>query len=222
MRALILLIATASLASAQTPVPGPTAPKAPGKGGGEFRVGGFMITADRSYEFRNAVTTGAGTIQGIDVLLRARGIGLQVKSLTGEFESQPHVTSADARVLLFPPVFSVMGGIGKRALWSDVNADRPNLFDIALAGVSSTVTIGGTGIRTNITAAMYVPMGESKDKIEKGLEGEASIIYRLPFVPLFVQAGYRTEVFTSKAGTSTLPEEVRGLKVGGGLQIGGR
>jgi hypothetical protein len=100
-----------------------------------------------------------------------------------------------------------------------------------MAGVSSTITIGGTGLRTNFMAAMYIPAGQksggatasgSSAELDKGMEGEASLMYTVPKLPLFLQVGYRTEVFTSKAGTRTTPEEVRGLKVGGGLQLGGR
>lgn len=235
MRALAFVILLgASSAAAQAPVgTTPAAPSAPvvkGGRGGELRVGAFMINSERSMEFNNALTTKTAPIKGIDVLLRAKFIGLQFKSLTSEFEGQPNITSADARLLLFPRVFSIMIGAGRRALWSTLNATSPTQFDIGIAGVSSTVTIGGTGLRTNLSAAMYIPAGGKASTgpstggaaMDKGMEGEASLLYRLPKVPLFLQVGYRTEVFTSKSGARTTPEEVRGLKVGGGLQLGGR
>ena len=239
MRSLVIaaLVAGAATAGAQVPGTTPAAPTAPvvkGSGGGEFRVGGFMINSERSMEFNNAVTTKTAQMKGVDVLLRAKFIGLQIKSLTSEFEGQPNITSADARVLIFPRVFSVMIGAGRRALWSSLNATSPTQFDLGMAGISSTVAIGGTGLRTNFMAAMYIPAGQSTAsstgtgvsgggaELDKGMEGEASIIYSPPKIPLFVQIGYRTEVFTSKNGTRTTPEEVRGLKVGAGLQIGGR
>ena len=230
--ALVLLLG-ASVAGAQAPIGTPSAPVAPvvKKGGsGELRVSGFMINSERSLEFNNVITTKTAQIKGIDVLLRSKAIGLQFKSLSGLYEGQPNVTSADARILLFPPVFTIMLGAGRRALWSDLNATSPTQFDIGIAGVSSTVTIGGTGLRTNFSAAMYIPAGEKPSSgpatggasMDKGMEGEASLMYRLPRVPLFLQVGYRTEVFTSKSGARTTPEEVRGVKIGGGLQFGGR
>ena len=231
--ALVLLLG-ASSAIAQVPTGAPNAPVAPvvkAGGKGELRVSGFMINSERSLEFNDAITTKTAPMKGIDVLLRTKAIGLQFKSLTSEYEGQPNITSADARVLLFPPVFSVMVGAGRRALWSDLNATSPTQFDIGIAGVSSTVTIGGTGLRTNISAAMYIPAGKkanagpatgSASEVDKGMEGEASLLYRLPKVPLFLQVGYRTEVFTSKSGARTSPEEVRGVKIGGGLVLGGR
>lgn len=228
--ALVLLLG-ASVAGAQAPIGTPSAPVAPvpkSRGGGELRVGGFMINSERSMEFNNALTTKTAQIKGIDVLLRAKYIGLQIKSLSGLYEGQPNVTSADARILLFPRAFSIMVGAGRRALWSELNATSPTQFNLGMAGVSMTHTIGGTGLRTNLTAAMYIPAGAAGGsptagaELEKGMEGEASLLYTTPKLPFFVQVGYRTEVFTAKSGTRTTPEEVRGLKVGGGLQIGGR
>lgn len=230
--ALVLLLG-ASAAGAQAPIGMPAAPVAPAVKGGssaELRIGGFMINSERSMEFNNAVTTKTAPIKGLDVLARAKFIGLQFKSLTSEFEGQPNITSADLRLLLFPKQFSIMIGAGRRALWSSLNESSPTQFDLGMAGVSSTITIGGTGLRTNFMAAMYIPAGQksaatagvSSAELDKGMEGEASLMYTVPKLPLFLQVGYRTEVFTSKAGTRTTPEEVRGLKVGGGLQIGGR
>ena len=218
-----LAVAVATTAGAQAPA-GPVAPAAPkaASSRGELRISGFMINGDRSFDFANSVTTETGSITGVDVLLRAKAIGIGFRSMSGEYGTQPHVTSADARVYLFPPVFSIMVGAGRRALWSDLNATSPSQFDIGIAGVSSTVAIGGSGLRTNVAGAMYLPGGKSKDKIKSGMEGEASILYRFPVVPLFVQVGYRTELFTAKSGTRETPEEVRGIRIGGGLQLGGR
>ena len=225
MRAALIALVVATTAGAQiSPPPGPIAPAAPkaASSSGELRVSGFMINGDRSFEFANVVDTAKGSIKGIDVLLRSKAIGIGFRSLSGTYGKQPHVTSADARVYLFPPVFSVMVGAGRRALWSDLNATSPSQFDIGIVGVSSTVAIGGSGLRTNVAGAYYLPGGQSKDKVKSGMEGEASVLYRFPVVPLFVQVGYRTELFTAKAGTRETPEEVRGIRIGGGLQLGGR
>lgn len=188
----------------------------------ELRVGGIMISGERSYEFLSNVESATGSIKGVDFLLRGKAAGISFRSLTGTFGTQPHVTSADARLLLFPQVFSIMVGAGRRALWSDFNATSPTQFDVGIAGVSSTVRIGGSGLRTNVSAALYLPAGQTKDKIKSGMEGEASVLYAIPKLPVFVQLGYRTELFTAKGPNSETPEEVRGIRIGGGLQLGGR
>lgn len=227
----VLLLGAASVAGAQIPA-GPTAPAdaRAKRSSWEMRVGGFMLSGERSYEFFNNVESTTGTMQGVEVLLRTKAIGLSVRSLTSEFGTQPHVTSADARVVLFPPVFSIMVGAGRRALWSELNETAPTQFDIGIAGVSSTIPIGGSGLRTYISGAVFLPAGEAKDRVDKGMEGEAALLYTLPKVPLFLQVGYRTELFTSKGaptgpGTAQAdlrPEEIRGIRVGGGIQFGGR
>jgi hypothetical protein len=229
MRAFMIVLALGTAASlgAQVPAtptpatsPAPAGP--PKQGGGEFRVSGFVINGDRSFDFNNNVSNEAGSINGLEVVLRNRAIGLAFRSMSGTFGLQPHVTSADLKVLLFPRVFSIFAGAGRRALWSDINASTPSVFDLGLVGISSTATIGGTGLRTNVTGTYYLPQGESKDKIKSGMEGEASMMFKLPAVPFFLQLGYRTELFTSKNGSMETPEEVRGIRLGGGLQIGGR
>lgn len=226
MRAFVLALAlcVASPLSAQAPA-APAAPAAPkaARSRAELRVSGFMVSGERSFEFANAFSTETGSIKGVDFLLRGTAAGISFRSLTGTFGNQPHVTSADARLLLFPQIFSIMVGAGRRALWSDLNATSPSQFDMGIAGVSSTVAVGGSGLRTNISGAVYLPAGKTKGKIKGGMEGEASILYAFPKrIPLFIQLGYRTELFTAKAGTRETPEEVRGIKVGAGLQLGGR
>jgi hypothetical protein len=245
MRALVLLAAlgAASVAGAQTPAtpvpttqPATVAPKAPKSGGGEFRVGGFMVSGDRSYEFGgNPVNNNTGSMKGIDVVLRSKAIGLQFKSISGEFENQPSVANADLRLLLFPPVFTVMAGVGRRALWSSLNEANPTQYNLGIVGISSTAVIGGSGLRTNFQAAAYVAQkveastggssgggSAAQEEPSKGLEGEASVMWRLPKLPFYLQAGYRTEIFTAVSGTRSTPEEVRGMKIGGGMVFGGR
>lgn len=230
MIARVLALALLSIATelaAQAPVAPAPVIKKPGKG--EFRVGGFMVSGERNYDFYNSVTSDKGQIKGIEVMMRGTGAGLYVRSLSGTFGTQPKVISADARILFFPPVFTIYGGVGKRAL----SGIKDKVYDFAEAGISSTVSIGGTGLRTYISGGMLIApdkdagggAGAVKDP-SKGIEAEAALFFRPPGIPLFLMAGYRTETFTavSTSGTTTVktPEEVRGLRFGGGIQFGGR
>ena len=233
MRARVLCVAFLALAgnlgAQATMVPGtaviapPKAPKGPTKA--EFRVGGFMLSGERNYDFiTGGVQTATGSIKGVEVLLRAPGIGVFVRSLSGTFGTQPKIISADARLLLFPPVFTIFGGVGKRALSSPIST---KVYDVIMGGISSTVSIGGTGLRTHISGAFIVSPNKSATgaaavKPTNGIDAEAAIFYRFPGLPLFMSVGYRTEVFNAKSGTILAPEEVRGLRVGAGFQFGGR
>jgi len=239
MRARVLcgaFVALAANLAAQAPVTAPaaapaTAPSAPaGPNRAEFRVGGFMLSGERSYDYIGPKPAPAtGSTRGIDVLLRASGIGVSVRSMSGTYgDGKLKIVSADARLLLFPPVFTIFGGYGKRALCGV--SCRTNT--IIMGGVSSTVSIGGSGLRTFISGAMLIaPELKSvagtttgASAAGSGIEAEAAILYRFPGAPLFVSLGYRTETFNIKATTSApqAPEEVRGLRFGGGIQFGGR
>ena len=185
-----------------------------------------MISGERSYDFSNTVQTATGQIRGVEMLLRGSGAGIYVRSLSGTFGAG-QVISADARILLFPPVFTVFVGAGKRVAGQlQLN---PTVFYVGMAGISSTVNIGGTGLRTFVSGAVLIAPNKSVsgssaaavDNMGTGLEGEAAVLYRIPRVPIFVQIGYRTEVFMWKVGTMEYPEEVRGIRVGGGIQFGG-
>jgi hypothetical protein len=194
---------------------------APGVGN-ELRVGGYYMNGERNSFFNKATTTAPGNMQGVEVLMRASAIGLSVRSLSGTFTGSSNVVSADADLLVGPPVFSAIAGYSKRAVEGNLGNVVYTFFR---AGASMTWLIGGTGLRSNIGGAYFIPAGSSgrgTADMDKGLEGEASLIYSFGFAPLYVQFGYRTETFTPKSTTSPAPEEVRGLRLGGGLQFGGK
>jgi hypothetical protein len=212
-----LLIALPAMASAQAAAD--TSIKAPSAKKWEIRLGGFMVNGERNAAFNNNVSTTTGSLKGVEALLRAPGIGIQVRSSESAFGSPPDVVNADVSLILGPPVFSVFVGGGKRAIYSTLGT---NAFTFARAGLQMTFGIGGTGLRGQFGGWAYVPGPEDKDRMEMGGEGEASILYSPPRVPLYLQIGYRTEVFKSKTPSTATPEEVRGLRLGAGIQFGGK
>jgi hypothetical protein len=225
-RVLFGLLTAASTLAAQAPATAPApAPAAKVKGPtkAEFRVGGFMVSGERNYEFLGSTGTATGQIKGVEVLMRAPGIGLYVRSLSGAFGTQPKVISADARVLLGRPGFTLYGGVGRRALSGVVD----KVYDFVAVGASSTISIGGSGVRTHIGGNIVLApdpdaAGAGVKKPSKGIDAEAALFYRLPKTPFFMTVGYRTEVFNAISGSNTSPEEVRGLRLGGGISFGGR
>lgn len=227
MRRLLITVACIAaipcLAPAQ--VLGVKSDSAPAKPSGFiFRVGGFTVNAERNYSFNNNVQAGTGSLKGIEVLLRSSAVGISARSLTGTFTTtasgaaQPDVIGADVNLLLGPPAFTISVGGAKRALSSTL-ATRVCTF--ARVGVQMSYLIGGTGLRAQVGAWGYVPP-PSDSTMKIGGEGEGSLIYMLPKVPIYVQFGYRTEVFTSKTASTQTPEEVRGLRLGAGIQFGGK
>jgi hypothetical protein len=199
-----------------------------------FRVGGFVVNGQRNFAFNNTQESGTGSVKGVDLLLRGGGVGLAVRSLTGSFTTasfcdasgcsatsgaQRDVTSADASLLLGPPAFTVWLGGSKRALTNNA-LGATQVYTFARVGAQMSFVIGGSGMTGQVGAWGYAP---SDPKIMKiGGEGEGSIIYSPPHLPVYLQLGYRTEVFTAKTLTTQTPEEVRGLRLGGGIQFGGK
>jgi hypothetical protein len=185
----------------------------------EIRLGGFMVNGERDAAFNNTVTTTTGSLKGVEVLMRAPGIGVQFRSSESAFGNPPDVVNADASLILGPPVFSVFLGAGKRALTSTLGT---NVFTYARAGLQMTFNIGGTGLRAQFGGWGLAAAADDKERMDPGAEGEASILYSPPRIPLFVQLGYRNEIFKSKSPSSSTPEEIRGLRLGAGIQFGGK
>lgn len=226
MIAATLLAALPAFASAQAragaPVTVDTAkasPKMPGAKKWEIRLGGFMINGERDAAFNNTVTTSTGSVKGVEVLMRAPGIGVQFRSSESAFGDPPDVVNADGSLILGPPQFSVFLGAGKRALTSSLGT---GVFTYARVGLQMTFNIGGTGLRAQFGGWGLAAAADDKERMDPGAEGEASILYSPPRVPIFVQLGYRNEIFKSKSPSSSTPEEIRGLRLGAGLQFGGK
>src|SRR5207253_5000031 len=144
---------------------------------------------------------------------------LSGRSLDGTFDGQPDVISADVNLLLGPPVFTVSLGASKRALSTPLTT---YVYTFGRVGVQTGFLIGGSGLSAQIGAWGYVPASTDTDRMKIGGEGEGSIIYTPAKIPIFFQFGYRAEVFTIKTATSQTTEEVRGLRIGAGVEFGGR
>jgi hypothetical protein len=202
---------------------GDSVPAKPKNDGGakkwEVRVGGFMVSGERAASLNRTVSSSTGSLKGVEAVLRAPAVGIMVRSLESSFGNPPDVINADASVILGPPAFSVFLGAGKRALTSTIGT---NVFTFARVGLQMTFNIGSTGLRGQAGGWVTKAGPDDGDRMDQGMEGEASILYSPPRIPLFVQIGYRNEMFTSKTPTTTLPEEVRGLRIGAGLQLGGK
>ena len=216
-----------SQAEARPPASSDSTPPGPTSSSFTFRVGGFTMNGQRNYAFNKSVQSGTGSLKGIEVLLRGGAVGLSARSLTGTFTTQPSgaaqpdVTSADVNLLLGPPAFTVSVGASKRALTNN-KLGVTQVYTFGRVGAQMSFLIGGSGMRGQVGAWGYVPSSTDADRMKIGGEGEGSIIYSPPRIPIYLQLGYRTEVFTAKTLTTQTPEEVRGLRLGGGIQFGGK
>jgi hypothetical protein len=208
--------AAATTPAAQQPAQSDSAPEGPS--GFTFRVGGIAMSGERNTAFNNSTQGTTGTIKGVDFLLRGSGAGISGRSMTGVFGGDS-VISADVNLLLGPPAFTVSLGASKRALSSKFGTQ---VYTFGRVGLQLSFLIGGTGLRAQVGGWGLVPQ-PSDSTMKIGAEGEGSIIYTPSWAPIYLQFGYRNEVFNSQPSlTIKAPEEVRGLRLGAGIQFGGK
>jgi hypothetical protein len=213
--------ALSGLSRAQAPARGVKSDStASNPNGFTFRLGGFMVNAERNSALsKTTVQTGTGSLKGVDLLLRGSGVGISARSLAGTFANQPDVIGADVDLLLGPPAFTVTVGGARRALSTP---QLTQIYTFGRIGVQLSYLIGGSGIRAQVGGAGYIPSSQDATRMKPGGEGEGSIFYTPPAVPIYFEFGYRTEVFTTTSGLARTPEEVRGLRIGAGMQFGGK
>ena len=188
----------------------------------EFRLGATYSSGERNYAFGGAVNATSGSIQGIELLARRGLVGATVRTLDGKFGNQFEVVNADVTALLGPPVLNLQVGYARRAT---VGQFATQLYTFARVGGQGNFRVGGSGLRASIGAWDYLPMGDSQDRMKSGVEGETQVIYAFQDKPFYLLAGYRSELFTARTGTGasdgSTPEEVHGIRIGAGWQVGG-
>ena len=196
----------------------------PASGSGyELRIGGIYAAADHNSFFAGTARAASGTVLGGEVHGRVGLFGLTVRNFDGKFGNQPEVVNADVSLLVGPPVFQVVGGLAERAIAGEL---ATQVYRFARVGALSTIRIGGSPLRATLAGVQYLPVGADKQRVQSGTEGETSVLYTPGGGNVYFQFSYRVELFTAKLSSGsmldTAPEELRELRLGVGLQFGGR
>ena len=166
-------------------------------------------------------------LNGVDFLARStKSGGIQARYLKGEFDGPLTDASAgpleyiDGRVLIGPRKFAVhLGYLGRTQNYNE----EKRRFDLARGGVQMTYQFEGAGIGLNLAGSYLRTITKAKDdSLEAdGFEGETSLLYAVPRVPVFVQLGYRREIFNiSKESNNLRREEVSGVLLSVGVHYG--
>lgn len=187
------------------------------------RVGGVGVIATRNAAVGTTTGTASGMMGGVDILLRNRMMGLSVRTLDGNFDAggggagSGQITNGDVRLLLGPALFSVEGGVGRRA-FTDAVATR--VFNYGAAGARIAIPLGGSGYEAHLGGSAYLggKLLNDSSNVLTGFAGQTGLYYSVPRLPLYVMAGYRFERVTVSGPSRVLPEEVSGILVGAGLQ----
>jgi hypothetical protein len=194
----------------------------------EIRAEAFFISGERDFAFRGSVSSSTGSVKGFDGIIRNNTVGVTGRYMEGSFAGQPDLASLDANLIFLPPRLSLMAGFAIRALQSPIQTQR---YDFLRLGVSSINHIGGTGLSTQVSGAYYKPLGtadagalaSSTTSMSGGMELEGSVLWQPATAKFYIQLGYRTEVLNTKTGTTTEnAEQVRGIRLGAGIRLGGK
>jgi hypothetical protein len=166
-------------------------------------------------------------ITGVEFLARSIGSGgVQLRYAKGELDGASTDDSAgpleyvDGRFLIGPRKFAL--AVGYLGRTQNVSSEKRR-FDMARGGAQMTYQFEGAGIGFNLAGSYLRTVKKEKvDSLEaEGFEGETSVLYAIPRLPVYVQLGYRRELFRLFKDDATLRrEEVSGVMLSLGVQYG--
>ena len=187
------------------------------------RVSTGAILAERNAALGSAISSGTGTLQSGDLSFEWKNLGVQVRLLSGQFGDQGTFVSGDATASVGVRLFAADVGYARRAVATDVGTQLYSFFRV---GARTIIPIGSTRAKLTIGYWQYVGASGGNSQTAEGREGETQLAYDFSSLPISALIGYRAEIFQTTLGTSiskvTVPEEVRGLRVGLGLVWGRR
>jgi hypothetical protein len=166
-------------------------------------------------------------LNGVEFLARSvNSGGVQLKYMKGELDGALTDDSAgpleyvDGRFLIGGRKFAAaLGYLGRT---QNLNEEKRR-FDMGRGGVQMTYQFEGAGIGFNFAGSYLRTVKKTKaDSLEaEGFEGETSVLYSVPRLPVYVQLGYRRELFRLFKDDATLRrEEVSGVLLSLGVQYG--
>ncbi|HUQ80433.1 MAG TPA: hypothetical protein VM076_04825 [Gemmatimonadaceae bacterium] len=166
-------------------------------------------------------------LNGVEFMARSpKSGGIQARYTKGEFDGPLSDASAgpleyiDGRLLVGPRKFAVhVGYLGRTQNYNE----KKRRFDLARGGAQMTYQFEGAGVGLNLAGSYLRTITKAKnDSLEAdGFEGETSLLYAVPRFPVFVQLGYRREIFNiSKENTNLRREEVSGVLMSIGVHYG--
>lgn len=189
----------------------------------ELRAGAFAALSRRSAAFSGSVGTGSGTMSGMDVTVRAKWFGGEVRLFGGEFTSDSGtaasgtIANGELRLLAGPRTIAADVGYGRRGYSGAISTITWSYIRI---GVRSTLPLGGSGLHAGVSLGLYTGVtGAGGAGKGSGKEAETSLTYTPVRLPIYVTLGYRREQFTASGGSGDRPEELSGIVFGAGIRL---
>jgi hypothetical protein len=166
-------------------------------------------------------------LNGVEFLARStKSGGVQLRYVKGDLGGPTSDASSgpleyvDGRVFIGPRKFAVaLGYLGRSQNFNQAK----RRFDLARGGLNMTYHFDGAGVGFNFAGSYLRTVTKTKaDSLEaEGFEGETGVLYAVPKLPVFLQLGYRRELFRIFKESDTIRrEEVSGVLLSLGLQYG--
>lgn len=190
----------------------------------EARAGWLTHLARRAATFEDVAGTGDGAMQGGEIDVRHRWVGLSVRAFGARFRPDSTATGAgkvglgEARLRLGPPPLTADLGWGRRTLSGALGSRG---WSFVRVGAQSTLPVGGSGLTARVAVGWYPWVGGGGAfGGGGGGDAETRLTYDLPRVPAYLSVGYRIERFTARSVAASRPEEISSLFAGVGLSMG--
>jgi hypothetical protein len=191
----------------------------------ELRLTAFTMPSRRTVSTSGTMFDSASpSITGFEFVIREMdGGGLRLAygtaSVSGSGAAGGKLTTLDGRFLIGSRIFNVELGY---VLRTTTIAGKDSTLGIARAGVRSDMKLGSSGIIVGWAASYLRQPVAGKDGTSfQGIEGETSVLYALPMVPIYVQLGFRRSALQyTKTASSNVPEELSTVFIGAGFHLG--
>lgn len=194
----------------------------------EIRFGGLAMRLARAVAApSDPVSTVDANLTGVEFVAKDNGgAGIQLRYASAEIAgpatsiASGKLEYVDGKLIIGSKAFALTTGYRLRTFRYPVSDRR---MHFAHAGAQAGYRFHGAGLELNAGASYFRSL--KKDKVDSlqvtGLEGETSVMYTVPRLPLYVGLGYRREVFDLKRG-GVFPrrEELGGLLLTVGVQSG--
>jgi hypothetical protein len=194
----------------------------------EVRFGALAMRLARAVAAPGSpVTTADANLAGVEFVAKDDdGAGVHLRYAAAEIAGPATSVSAgkleyvDGKLIIGSKAFAVTAGYRLRT-FRYPQVDRRMHF--AHAGAQAGYRFHGAGIELNVAGSYFRSV--KKDAVDSlqvsGWEGESSIMYTVPRLPLYVGLGYRRELFDLRRDTAfPRREELGGLLLTVGVQAG--
>jgi hypothetical protein len=199
---------------------------------GELRIGVGSASSRRSASTESGpVHRSSAAVSFAEFVARSSdGAGVQLRYETGDFPRTPSIglsdlsggvtEDIDGRLFLGGRRFSLVAGYLLRKF--TMTADERQL-GLARAGVEGGYIFSGAGMSVSIGGSYIRTLKAHKlDSLEAdGIEGQTSVMYAPKGLPVYVQLGYRRDLFAIKKESNVLRRyETSRVVLSAGLQSG--